>query len=80
MGKLHNRIKQYREERNISREELAKAIGVSVPRLDRFEKEIADPPMRVAYRILVYFDVNMVDMFWMDNDSTLPWLFSILTQ
>ena len=80
MGKLHNRIKQYREERNISQEELAEAIGVSVPRLDRFEKEIADPPMRVAYRILVYFDVNMVDMFWMDNDSTLPWLFSILTQ
>ncbi|MFH1894143.1 MAG: helix-turn-helix transcriptional regulator [Candidatus Zixiibacteriota bacterium] len=55
--KLYNRISVLREERGISRKELADKIGVNFQTVGYLEREEYNPSLDLAFRISEYFDL-----------------------
>jgi len=53
--KLYNRISVLREERGISRKELAEKIGVNFQTVGYLEREEYNPSLDLAFRISEYF-------------------------
>jgi len=54
--KLFNRISLLRIERNVSRKELAEAIGVNFQTVGYLEREEYNPSLDLAFKISEYFD------------------------
>jgi len=61
--KLFNRISVLREERNISRKELAEKIGVNFQTVGYLEREEYNPSLDLAFRISEYFDLPLEFIF-----------------
>jgi len=59
--KLYNRISVLREERGISRKELAEKIGVNFQTVGYLEREEYNPSLDLAFRISEYFELP-IDM------------------
>jgi len=55
--KLYNRISVLREERGISRKELADEIGVNFQTVGYLEREEYNPSLDLAFRVSEYFDL-----------------------
>ena len=55
--KLFNRISLLRIERNVSRKELAEAIGVNFQTVGYLEREEYNPSLDLAFKISEYFDL-----------------------
>jgi len=55
--KLFNRISLLRIERNVSRKELAEAIGVNFQTVGYLEREEYNPSLDLALKISEYFDL-----------------------
>ncbi len=53
--KIYNRISVLREERGISRKELAEKIGVNFQTVGYLEREEYNPSLDLAFRISEYF-------------------------
>lgn len=60
---LVNRIKIYRATRNMSQEELAKAIGVTRKTINTIETGKYVPSTILALKIASYFEVHVEDIF-----------------
>ena len=53
--KIYNRIAVLRQERNISRKDLAEKIGVNFQTVGYLEREEYNPSLDLAFRISEYF-------------------------
>ena len=61
--KLYNRISVLREERGISRKELADQIGVNFQTVGYLEREEYNPSLDLAFRICEYFGLPVELVF-----------------
>lgn len=61
--KIYNRISVLREERGVSRKELAEKIGVNFQTVGYLEREEYNPSLDLAFRIAEYFGLP-VDMIF----------------
>jgi len=61
--KLYNRISVLREERGISRRELAEKIGVNFQTVGYLEREEYNPSLDLAFRISEYFGLPVEMIF-----------------
>ena len=61
--KLYNRISVLREERGISRKELAEKIGVNFQTVGYLEREEYNPSLDLAFRIGEFFELPIEMIF-----------------
>ncbi len=61
--KLYNRISILRQERGISRKDLAQEIGVNFQTVGYLEREEYTPSLDLAFRIGEYFDLPVDFIF-----------------
>ena len=61
--KLYNRVSVLRQERNISRKELADNIGVNFQTVGYLEREEYNPSLDLAFRISEFFDLPIELIF-----------------
>lgn len=60
---LDNRIKQYRKERSMTQDELAKAAGVTRQTVISLENGRYDASLKLAHRLAVIFETSIEDLF-----------------
>ncbi len=60
---IQNNIRQFREERNLTQEELAKAVSVSRQTINAMEKGNYEPSLLLAMKLAKYFSVNVEELF-----------------
>ena len=62
LRKIYNRISILRQERGISRKELAEKIGVNFQTVGYLEREEYNPSLDLAFRISEYFNlpINLI--------------------
>ena len=65
--KLYNRISVLRNERSISRKEIAEKIGVNPQTVGYLEREEYCPSLDLAFRISEYFELP-IDMIFSVNE------------
>lgn len=65
---LAKNIKQFREERHMSRSTLAKYVGVTELDIVRYEYCIDEPPATVLYNIAEMLNVNLHRIFMDDYE------------
>jgi putative transcriptional regulator len=61
--KIYNRISVLRNERNISRKELANKIGVNFQTVGYLEREEYNPSLDLAFKISEYFNMPIELIF-----------------
>jgi putative transcriptional regulator len=61
--RLHNRVAVLRAERNLSRQELADAIGVNYQTVGYLERGDYNPSLELAFRISEYFGLPIEAIF-----------------
>ena len=61
--KIYNRIAVLRQERDISRKQLADIIGVNFQTVGYLEREEYNPSLDLAFRISEYFDLPVEMIF-----------------
>lgn len=61
--KIYNRIAILRQERGVSRKELAEAIGVNPQTVGYLEREEYNPSLDLAFRISEYFEFPVEFIF-----------------
>ena len=60
---MKNRLRELREERGLTQEELAKALGVTRQTIIAIEKGRYDPSLRLAFRIARFFNRSIEEIF-----------------
>lgn len=60
---ISNRIKEYRQEKNITQEDLAIAVNVSRQTIIAIEKGNYTPSLLLAMQLARYFKVKVEDLF-----------------
>lgn len=66
--KVLNRIASFRKERNISRRELATALGVHYQTVGYLERGEYSPSLALALRIASLFEVPVEDVFSLSEE------------
>ena len=61
--KVHNRVKVLRAERDMSRRELADALGIDYRTLGYLEREDYTPSLDLAWRVSRFFDLPIDAVF-----------------
>ena len=61
--KIYNRISVLRNERNISRKEMARKIGVNFQTVGYLEREEYNPSLDLAFKISEYFGLPIEIIF-----------------
>jgi len=62
-GRMHNRIALFRNDRNVSRRELAEAVGVNPQTIGYLERGDYNPSLELGLKIAAYFDVPVELIF-----------------
>ena len=65
---MKNRLRELREARGLTQEELAKALGVTRQTIIAIEKGKYDPSLRLAFKIARFFNVKIEDIFIYESD------------
>ncbi len=65
---MKTKLKVFRAMKNITQEELAREIGVTRQTIIAIEKEDYNPSLELAFKIALYFDVNIEDVFIYDKE------------
>jgi len=60
---VKNRLRELREARGLTQEELARALGVTRQTIIAIEKGKYDPSLRLAFKIARFFNVKIEDVF-----------------
>ncbi|WP_461864763.1 helix-turn-helix transcriptional regulator [Thermococcus sp.] len=60
---MKNRLRELREWKGLTQEELAKALGVTRQTVIAIEKGRYDPSLRLAFKIARFFGVKIEDIF-----------------
>jgi len=66
---MRNILRKLREERGLTQEELAKALGVTRQTIIAIEKGRYDPSLRLAFKIARFFGVKIEDVFLYEGDD-----------
>ncbi len=65
---MKNRLRELREAKGLTQEELAKALGVTRQTIIAIEKGKYDPSLRLAFKIARFFGVKIEDVFIYEGD------------
>ncbi|WP_048152440.1 helix-turn-helix transcriptional regulator [Palaeococcus ferrophilus] len=65
---MRNRLRELREWKGLTQEELAKALGVTRQTIIAIEKGRYDPSLRLAFRMARFFKVKIEDIFIYDGE------------
>lgn len=65
--KLHNRLRVLRAEKDLTQEELARAVGVTRQTIIAIEKEHYAPSLLLAMQLARYFDETVDELFSLDS-------------
>jgi len=65
---MKNRLRELREAKGLTQEELAKALGVTRQTVIAIEKGKYDPSLRLAFKIARFFGVKIEDIFLYEGD------------
>lgn len=68
---MHNKIKQFRFERNLSQQKLAELCGVSRETICRIEAGHCNPSLELAFHIAAHLGAPIEDIFIFDFDPIL---------
>ena len=66
---MKNRLRELREARGLTQEELARALGVTRQTIIAIEKGKYDPSLRLAFKIARFFGVKIEDIFIYEGDE-----------
>lgn len=66
---LHNRIKVFRAEHDMTQSDLAERIGVSRKTISTIEVGRFVPSTIIALLIARHFDVPVEDIFWIEEEG-----------
>ncbi len=66
---MKNRLRELREERGLTQEELAKALGVTRQTIIAIEKGRYDPSLRLAFKMARFFNVEIEDIFIYEGEN-----------
>ena len=66
---MKNRLRELREAKGLTQEELAKALGVTRQTIIAIEKGKYDPSLRLAFKIARFFGVKIEDVFIYEGDE-----------
>jgi putative transcriptional regulator len=64
---MENRLRVYRAMRDITQEDLAKAVGVSRQTVIAIERGNYNPSLELAFKIVRFFDAKIEDVFIYDD-------------
>ncbi|AHF80885.1 MULTISPECIES: helix-turn-helix transcriptional regulator [Thermococcus] len=65
---MKNKLRELREARGLTQEELAKILGVTRQTIIAIEKGKYDPSLRLAFKIARFFGVKIEDIFIYEGD------------
>jgi len=63
MMKLGEKIKEYRQEKNLTQSQLGKMIGVSQKAIDYWERSVNEPKARYLLALVQIFDISFDELF-----------------
>ena len=63
---MKNRLRELREMKGLTQEELARALGVTRQTIISIEKGRYDPSLRLAFKIACFFGVRIEEVFIYD--------------
>ena len=63
-----NKVRQYRRQRDLTQEDVAKKIGVSVPYLSQIESGKINLTEKTMRKFSDFFGTPVADIFFADND------------
>lgn len=63
---LKNKLKEYRQQKNLSQEELARMVGTTRQTIISIEKNLFNPSARLALLLCVALDAKFEDLFYFD--------------
>ena len=66
---MKNRLRELREERGLTQEELAKTLGVTRQTIIAIEKGRYDPSLRLAFKMARFFNVRIEDIFIYEGEN-----------
>ncbi|CAI1493095.1 MULTISPECIES: helix-turn-helix transcriptional regulator [Thermococcus] len=66
---MRNRLRDLREAKGLTQEELARALGVTRQTIIAIEKGRYDPSLRLAFKIARFFGVKIEDIFIYEGDE-----------
>ncbi|AHL23269.1 MULTISPECIES: helix-turn-helix transcriptional regulator [Thermococcus] len=66
---MRNRLRDLREAKGLTQEELARALGVTRQTIIAIEKGKYDPSLRLAFKIARFFGVKIEDIFIYEGDE-----------
>ncbi|MDV3103567.1 helix-turn-helix transcriptional regulator [Thermococcus waiotapuensis] len=66
---MKNRLRELREERGLTQEELAKALGVTRQTIIAIERGKYDPSLRLAFKMARFFNVRIEDIFIYEGEK-----------
>ncbi|WP_088809661.1 MULTISPECIES: helix-turn-helix transcriptional regulator [unclassified Listeria] len=58
-----NHVKKYREEKEISQEDLGQAVGVSRQTIYAIEKGNYNPTLELSFKLAIFFDKTIEELF-----------------
>lgn len=65
---MDNRIKEYRKSRNLTQDDLAKAVGVTRQTIISLENGKYIASLFLAFKLAKYFGVNIEDIFIFEEE------------
>ena len=66
---MKNRLRELREKKGLTQEELAKALGVTRQTIIAIEKGRYDPSLRLAFKIARFFNKSVEEIFIYEGDQ-----------
>ena len=70
MEKLFTRLKDLREDHDLSQEQIAEHLGMKQPQYSRYERGIRDIPTDVLIKLAAYYKTSTDYILGLTNDST----------
>jgi putative transcriptional regulator len=67
---MRNRVREQRNQRELSQAELAAVLGVSRQTVISIENGRYLPSLPLAFRIARFFDLSVDKMFYLDDEET----------
>ena len=64
---MNNRLKEFRQQRDLTQEALAAAVGVSRQTIIAIEKSKFVPSVKLALELAAALDVSLEDIFWLEK-------------
>ena len=66
---MKNRIKEYRKERNLTQDDLARAVDVTRQTIISLENGKYIASLQLAFRLSKFFDLKIEDLFIFEEDN-----------